>query len=160
MELRQFSITGPAGLALSLPTLNGGSPAYALAGAAVVVLPYAFRLLPYAFALYMLRRGKPFTVEDHGVKISSDGREVDPNTCSPASPNRARLLDDPTEARGTFMLTSRDTFVTFRAFALPVDRKIDLVQCSACAALLPKKDQRDHKRHHELVIGIARKAGY
>jgi hypothetical protein len=67
---RQFSITGPAGLALSLPTLRGESPAYAIAGAAVILLA---RLLPYAFALYTLRKGKPFTVEDHGVKIMSDG---------------------------------------------------------------------------------------
>ena len=68
MDLRQFSITGAAGLVLGLPVFHGGSPAYAVAGAAVVVLP---RLLPYAFALYLLRKGKPFTVEDHGVKLTS-----------------------------------------------------------------------------------------
>jgi hypothetical protein len=28
-------------------------------------------MLPYAFALYLLRKGKPFTVEDHGVKLTS-----------------------------------------------------------------------------------------
>jgi hypothetical protein len=68
MERRQFSFTGPAGLLLGLPTLHGGSATYAIAGAAVVVLP---RLLPYLFALYLHHRGKPFTVEDHGVKLAS-----------------------------------------------------------------------------------------
>jgi hypothetical protein len=68
MGIRQFSITGPAGLTLSLPTWTGGSPGYAIAGAVVVLLPH---LLPYAFALYMERQGKPFTVEHYGVKINS-----------------------------------------------------------------------------------------
>ena len=74
--LREFIVTGPAGLTLSLPTWTGGSPAFAIAGAVVAVLPYAFRLVPYAFALYMLRKGKPFTVEDHGIKISSGDDSV------------------------------------------------------------------------------------
>jgi hypothetical protein len=76
MDVRQFSITGPAGLVLGLPTWTGGSPAFAMAGAAIAVLPYAFRLVPYAFALYLLRKGKPFAVEDHGVKISSGDDSV------------------------------------------------------------------------------------
>jgi hypothetical protein len=92
MELRQFSITGPAGLVLSLPTLNGGSPAYAIAGAAVAALPYAFRLLPYAFALYLLRKGKPFTVEDHGVKISSGEGQSTARLTTPPSPSAAPRL--------------------------------------------------------------------
>jgi hypothetical protein len=70
MDLRQFSFTDPVGLALGLPALHNGNPIFAIAGAAVVLVP---RVLPYAFALYMLYRHKPFTVEDHGVKISSEG---------------------------------------------------------------------------------------
>jgi hypothetical protein len=70
MELRQFSITGPAGLLLGLPTLQGASPAYAIAGVVVAVLP---RLLPYAYAFLMHRKSKPFTIEDHGVKITGGG---------------------------------------------------------------------------------------
>jgi hypothetical protein len=69
VELRRFDITSPVGLVLSLPTLQDGNPAYAIAGAVVILLP---RVLPYAFAVYMHHRGQPFTVEDHGVKITSD----------------------------------------------------------------------------------------
>jgi hypothetical protein len=78
-ELRQFIITGPAGLALGLPTLRGGSPGYAIAAAVVILLPqllsYAFRLLPYGFAVLLLLRrdGNSFTVDDHGVKITCSG---------------------------------------------------------------------------------------
>ena len=67
MGIRQLSFTGPAGLTLCVPTWTGGSPAYAIVGAVVILLPL---LLPYAFALYMERRGKPFTVEHYGVKIT------------------------------------------------------------------------------------------
>jgi hypothetical protein len=91
MELRQFSFTGPAGLLLGVPTLQGGSPAYAIAGAAVAVLPYAFRLLPYGFFLFMHLQGKPVTVEDHGVKITSDGRDVDQTPVRHAGARRARV---------------------------------------------------------------------
>jgi hypothetical protein len=71
--------TGPVGLTLSVPTVAGASPAFAMAGAAVVVLPYVFRLLPYAYAIYMDRRGRPFTVEDNGVKLSSEAQASTPS---------------------------------------------------------------------------------
>ena len=70
MHLRQFNFTDPVGLALGLPTIHNGNPIFAVVGAAVVLVP---RVLPYAFAHNMLCRQKPFTVEDHGVKITSGG---------------------------------------------------------------------------------------
>jgi len=97
MQVRHFSFAGPAGLLLGLPTLHGGSPAYAIAGAAVVVLP---RLLPYLFALYMHRRGKSFAVEDHGVKITLDGT-IAQTPVRQAGTRRARLRRDSTKPRST-----------------------------------------------------------
>src|SRR5215217_418349 len=105
MDLRQFIITSPAGLVLSVPTWTGGSPVYAIIGAVVTLLPcllpYVFRLLPYGLVIFMHLRGKSVTVEDHGVKIVVDDGEPHPNTSSLPSPDRARLLRDPTEARST-----------------------------------------------------------
>jgi hypothetical protein len=97
MQVRQFSFTGPAGLLLGLPTLHGGGAAYAIAGAAVAVLP---RLLPYLFALYMHRRGNLFTVEDHGVKITLDDT-IAQTPVRQSRARRAKVRRDPTQARSS-----------------------------------------------------------
>jgi hypothetical protein len=64
---------------------------YALAGAVVILLP---RLLPYLYALYMQHKNKPFTVEDHGVKITSDGPATGLRPSSLSSDNGATSHDD------------------------------------------------------------------
>jgi hypothetical protein len=167
-ELRQFIITGPAGLALGFPTLRGGSPGYAIAAAVVILLPqllsYAFRLLPYGFALLLLllRDSRPFTVDDHGVKIVSDGTispsELAFDTCRPS------VLGSPAinRSKGVRMLTAIDTAIRFAEVRLSTTDgkiKVRVNQCSACAALVPPMETQQHKRFHDDVRAIAQKAG-